>query len=394
MDDINHTHVENILVNYNVKGPVLKICYIILTCEKYIDTRVKWQKQTCFSNTDLSDCYYLSCKNIGESIYGWDTEDDYKSCIIKYIKFFQNMDLEYDWYMFIDDDTFVFPKRVEKYLGKFDCNDALYIGFVWSHIEGLRFMSGGAGFFFTKSTYKLMKNFLLKKENTLLRTIKAPHNGDATVGVWIREINRNNKYCIKLLSDNRQLNINHSENMSDVLNSVTFHYINDELLFKKYNRYLEVTDINLPSLIKIDNPNTDDAISITPVGYPTKWLRHSYFRIFLHEKDHILDDYIFNIRAVSNSDISSVLLESLNYKKNYIVQNENGLFIDKDYLEKGCWKIEQMTDIDVFSFKYISKNPKWNNCFLTVPESGTGRFYLTTKTEGIRTFNIYLNPTL
>ena len=97
-----------------------KICYIILTCEKYIDTRVNWQSATCFKYINNKDCYYLSCKpvNCKKNIYGWYTKDDYTSCPDKYIAFFKNLDLVYDWYVFIDDDTFIFPDRLQKFLSK------------------------------------------------------------------------------------------------------------------------------------------------------------------------------------------------------------------------------------------------------------------------------------
>ena len=86
----------------------MKICYIILTCQQNVDTKVFWQKTHMFKNTDMNNVFFISCKNdIKNNIYGWNTIDDYNSPVIKYIAFFKNMALNYDYYYFIDDDTFV-----------------------------------------------------------------------------------------------------------------------------------------------------------------------------------------------------------------------------------------------------------------------------------------------
>jgi len=140
------THLP--LLSFKKTYPRINVCYIILTCEKYLQTRAKWQKETCFKDVSENDCYFLSCKPSPPNTYGWNTEDDYKSCIIKYVKFFQNLTIKYDWYMFIDDDTYVFPNRVEQYLANYDNTQPLYIGSIWKHIKELRFTSGGAGFFY------------------------------------------------------------------------------------------------------------------------------------------------------------------------------------------------------------------------------------------------------
>lgn len=65
------------------------ICYIILTCEKYLPTRATWQRENCFKYTNSSNLYYLSCKPGSNSVYGWNTTDDYNSCPLKYIEFFR-----------------------------------------------------------------------------------------------------------------------------------------------------------------------------------------------------------------------------------------------------------------------------------------------------------------
>jgi hypothetical protein len=50
----------------------MRICYIVLTCEKYIDTRVKWQMKTMFKNIDPTDIYYLGHKmDVSNRLFSW-----------------------------------------------------------------------------------------------------------------------------------------------------------------------------------------------------------------------------------------------------------------------------------------------------------------------------------
>lgn len=70
--------------------------------------------------------------------------------------------------MFCDDDTFVFPARVESMLAQLDPNRSLYIGFDfpiphWSTTIGG--MSGGAGFVLSRSTYQRLCAYIRTAEN-------------------------------------------------------------------------------------------------------------------------------------------------------------------------------------------------------------------------------------
>ena len=91
----------------------MKICYIISTCNKYLDTRVKHQMDIMLKNVNKEDIYYLTSKpDIKNRHFGWYVMDDEKNITWKYIHFIYNMNIDYDWYIFIDDDTFVFEKRL------------------------------------------------------------------------------------------------------------------------------------------------------------------------------------------------------------------------------------------------------------------------------------------
>ena len=370
--DEEFTEIGNIPLSFHDIFPRVRVCYIILTCEKYIPTRVRWQKETCFRNSDLKDCYFLSCKNGEKSVYGWNTADDYPSCITKYIKFFQNMDLDYDWYMFIDDDTFVFPNRVEQFLARLDPSDPLYVGNAWSHIAGLRFMSGGAGFFLTKSAYTMLRQFLKDDVNAALRTSHALLNGDATMGVWIREINRTSGYPIKLLSDWKYLNIGGSENLNHILSSVTFHYVNTLELFKKYDKYLSETDRALAMPKKCTSlPRYDSIITFTHPVDSSYALRHAYYRISVCKNTEDNDDFLFRVKAARNGNPNGFSFQSVNYPEYYISTKDNGIIIAKDNsLDDQSWILEGSTHIQMYSLstgskKFLTLGPNNSVCLTT-----------------------------
>lgn len=198
----------------------MKICYIILTCEKYINTRVKWLRETCLFNVDQSDLYFLSCKPKEPNIYGWNTPDNYEGCPLKYIKFFQNMTLDYDWYFFMDDDTFIFTDRLRKYVDKFNANEPLYIGIRCQNYSFPIYMSGGAGFLLSKSLYNaLIIHIRENQEQHLLQSIY----GDLSVGLWLTHINKQ-----IIIEEENVFNPIMYKKDDDLTKCISFHYLKTE----------------------------------------------------------------------------------------------------------------------------------------------------------------------
>ena len=55
----------------------MKICYIISTCDKYLQTRVKYQMETMLKNVNKEDIYYLTSKpDVENRHFGWYSMDD------------------------------------------------------------------------------------------------------------------------------------------------------------------------------------------------------------------------------------------------------------------------------------------------------------------------------
>lgn len=356
--------IGDIPLTFKTNFEPTNVCYIVLTCEKYLNTRAKWQNNTCFNNVDPKDVYFLSHKSALPNIYGWETEDDYKSCITKYIKFFQNMTIDYDWYMFIDDDTYVFPNRVEQYLARFDKKIPIYCGSMWSHQKNLRFMSGGAGFFITKPVYLLLIEHLKIESNTVKRQPTAETNGDATFGIWIRNINRQNNYPIKLYNDWKYLNIGKATNLLDLLKAVTLHQVDNEELFLKYDKYKYVTNLSLGYPRKIEYfPSQTSAINISPKTDKNSFLRHSNYKVFSEPLEHTNPDKLFFFIKEPNN---TYRIESKNYPGHFItIQEPNELLISNEKGQHSFWQIDQSAK-EVFSFKSLSPMPQWKNKYLTV----------------------------
>ena len=206
----------------------MSICYIILSCEKYIPTRAKFLLETSLKNVDPKHIYFLSCKTNEPNIYGWNTDDNYESCPLKYIRFFQNMTLDYDWYYFMDDDTFVFPDRLNKFVSNYNKEESLYIGCRCENYSFPIYMSGGAGFLLTKSLYTELIYFIRNTpENKLITSIY----GDYLLGLWLTNIN---KKIIEVHIFNSQTHKDEYE----LNNCISFHYLKTKEQYDFYDKFL------------------------------------------------------------------------------------------------------------------------------------------------------------
>jgi len=226
----------------------MKICYIISTCNKYISTRVKYQMETFLNNVPLEDIYYLTSNpNIEERQFGWNCMDDAQNITWKYIYFIYNMNIDYyDWYIFIDDDTFVFPSRLEKLLSSYDHSQNYYIGCQLDHIKDqfCLYMSGGAGYAISNSLYSLIKLHLINigKDNAYyyIINLKEQFCDDFCIGLWINDIKKNN-YVIQLNNSSFHINCD-----GDVNTAITFHKVMEQDQYNHYNSILqnEILDKN------------------------------------------------------------------------------------------------------------------------------------------------------
>ena len=108
--------------------------------------------------------------------------------------------LEYDWYIFVDDDTFIFIERLENLLSRYTKDDLYYIGNELDHIkkEFCIYMSGGGGYAISNGLYKLIYNYIneigINNAYYPLINLKEQFCDDLCVGIWINELK--NKFSV------------------------------------------------------------------------------------------------------------------------------------------------------------------------------------------------------
>jgi hypothetical protein len=202
----------------------MNICYIISTCDNYLDTRVRYQMNTFLKNVDRNDIYYLTSKsNIEERQFGWNCLDDKKYIIWKYIHFIYNMTtiLDYDWYIFIHDDTFVFKNKLDYYLSQYDCNICYYIGHKCEDInlELSPYLSSGSGYAISNKLYKEIHSYV--RWNGINNVYKNSFF-DLCISMWIDELKKN--ININFVH-NQNFLISHFTDVEELKDAITAHKI-------------------------------------------------------------------------------------------------------------------------------------------------------------------------
>ena len=216
----------------------MKFCYIISTCNKYLDTRVKFQMETCLKDVPKSHIFYLTSKpNIEKRQFGWNCMDDFENITWKYIHFIYHMHniLHYDWYVFIDDDTFLFQNRIENLLQNYNSKECYYIGHELDHIKDSHclYMSGGGGYVISQALYSKIFSHVHEKgiNGSYLHWCD-----DLCIGLWIQEISKTEK--VKQIH-NDFFHIGTHKNNDELNNAITFHKVMEEEQFLFYQKILE-----------------------------------------------------------------------------------------------------------------------------------------------------------
>ena len=173
----------------------MRIAYIVLTCRAYEATRMVWQKETVFSETDMEDVYYLGHEmRPADRLYSWGAGDDYESLPYKFADFFRRSNLDYDWYFLMDDDTFVYTERLQEQVraiqesGTNPRQEAYMEGHLLTHIAhtpwGL-YHSGGAGTLLSAKVYETVRHMF----RGVTEEYRSPHwCADICLGLWTKGI--------------------------------------------------------------------------------------------------------------------------------------------------------------------------------------------------------------
>ena len=236
----------------------MKVCYIISTCDKYLDSRVKYQMETMLKNVNREDIFYLTYKpNHSERQFGWYTMDDSQNITWKYIHFIYNMDIpHYDWYIFIDDDTFVFNSRLQNLLSAYNSNECYYIGKELDHIKHqfCLYMSGGAGYAISKPLYSLIVKYLKKiginEAYYFLINLKEQFCDDLCIGLWIQEIAKEYPNQIKQLNND----LFHLGIEADTNTAITIHKVTNKEQYDYFYSISEKEPIEIKEPLEIKEP--------------------------------------------------------------------------------------------------------------------------------------------
>lgn len=313
----------------------MRLCYIISTCDKYLDTRVKYQMEIMLKNVNMEDIYYLTSKpNIGERQFGWSTMDDAQNITWKYIHFIYNMDIpHYDWYIFIDDDTFVFQYRLQQMLSRYDHNECYYIGKELDHIKDqfCLYMSGGAGYAISKPLYSLIVSYLkrigISNAYYPIINLKEQFCDDLCIGIWIQEISKENNNNVKQINND----LFHCGIEANVSKAITLHKVMEKSQYERFysimveeenNKVKNDDNIKDKSQVKNIQINKKDTVFVLVTDY-------NYFN---KAKRTIID---LRTKGNWNKDIVLITIDfQLNdiFKDFYNIIEVKFPLIDKNYL--------------------------------------------------------------
>jgi hypothetical protein len=242
----------------------MKICFIISTCDKYLDNRVKFQMETMLKDFPTSDIYYLTSKpDVENRQFGYNCMDDEENITWKYIHFIYNMKIpEYDWYIFIHDDTFVFQDRLKNLLQNYNHSKCYYIGKECDDIknEGCLYTSGGAGYAISNALYSQIYSYIY--ENGINNSYKHA-SIDLCIGLWIQEISKKDGISVKQLNNHLfHLDVHKSE--AELLHAITFHKL---MTLEQYQFYQSIREKETNNIFKKECKEDTTFALICDVAY-------------------------------------------------------------------------------------------------------------------------------
>lgn len=151
--------------------------------------------------------------------------NDYASAEIKQINIINDLPkehLDYDWYLFCDDDTFINTKLLLSTIDSFSPEEITgQLIQCWQPDPTLCYLSGGAGF--------LMSNKILKSIKGRIPNYNSGYS-DVTMGLFYRENNIKIKHSELFMSQNPEF-YNVSDN--NISKFISFHYIKDYETMRK-----------------------------------------------------------------------------------------------------------------------------------------------------------------
>lgn len=232
-----------------------KIQFIVLTCDAYLNSRVKSIRETWGRNQEVK--FLSDSQSEDNSIIGFNTQKNYWGIYEKYLNFFKTYNFDFfDYYFFADDDTFVNLKNLNNLdldskhkpfcIGRHLCLNpdgtdlwGNQTGTDVSSIKGekstlpLHYPSGGSGFIISQSGCKNIQKYV--NESSDLPYCKF---SDVSVGFWMRNADVIFKGNENFWWDTHEkLLQNNWEKYTDDKSFITFHYVNNEMMYDYHQKY-------------------------------------------------------------------------------------------------------------------------------------------------------------
>lgn len=138
----------------------MKILTLVLHSE---NTKERHGNITSTWGKDIDVLFYSDYENFLSNVIKVSDRKDYESCSEKIMNAFIKLPdscLDYDWYFFCDDDTFLNSKLLLSSAAQFD-SSFIYGDIIkcWPNDFSLPYPSGGAGCMISNSTFKKIRSF-------------------------------------------------------------------------------------------------------------------------------------------------------------------------------------------------------------------------------------------
>lgn len=194
-----------------------KVLYLILHTEKHSD---RWSGLTQGWLKGRDYLFYSDHQDDSKNILKVTNDDTYHSNEPKFVNvitFLPEKYMNYEWYLFADNDTWVNTDKLESMLDSFDTE--VFHGskiYCWPHDKTLGYLSGGAGILIHNSKFKhLRDNF---------KNYKTGYS-DVSLGHYMKEYGIE---CVDNQLFNSQPPEHYKINEEDIPNYLTFHYIKEK----------------------------------------------------------------------------------------------------------------------------------------------------------------------
>lgn len=220
----------------------MKLLLTIISTQKYFDTRVKYIKDSWLK--DFENYLIISDhEDIKNNVVKITEDNSYESAVEKNVKSFRYIYENYsdfEWFMTVDDDSFVNYANLIDYVSKLPTDEIIKIGHLNMNTAGydINYHSGGAGTLFNMQALKILKNitdtdkYYYYRNSDETYTANQTPFADANVGIFCNN-NGIEQIDSPLFNPEKPQYFKYSE--EQIKKQITFHYIYGEEQVNLYN---------------------------------------------------------------------------------------------------------------------------------------------------------------